>query len=305
MSYLEELSKLDRHQRRDFVRAAASNISYRARQNLDAETALSLQKKSYELYKAARKFSSDVGLYVIDRDVLYATRLIEFRLALAIVKGQKEGRILSRGNARHSDSPGLAVRDFYGNNSAMWSSNNQLTRWFTFDEYVTLLNTTGVLSRAAVMRAARTGVLDKDPSGQAKQIEEMARNGWTRKAIRKELGIGEDRMQTLVRDHELTFPADTTVGRTRLVDMNKLARDTATMIINVAGPLDDIEPTDLTMDDLEELSTELAGALRIIYRFNRKIKEHIQNGNTTTAVRTQAPAPQDRVDSDPGVHPAR
>ncbi len=137
-------------------------------------------------------------------------------------------------------------------------------------------NLGSLLTRARKLRKGETQ-MDKlervAESVRVDQIVAAAAEGLSSRQIADRLGIGFEHVRNIVKRNNLDIPADAVVGKSRRIDSNKVADETANTLEGVASSLRLIDPSDLDPAQCAEWATSISESLRVLTRFRNQLKE--------------------------------
>lgn len=137
-------------------------------------------------------------------------------------------------------------------------------------------NLRNLLTRARKLRKGETQ-MDKlervAESVRVDQIVAAAAEGLSSRQIADRLGIGFEHVRNIVKRNNLDIPADAVVGKSRRIDSNKVADETANTLEGVASSLRLIDPSDLDPAQCAEWATSISESLRVLTRFRNQLKE--------------------------------
>ena len=113
------------------------------------------------------------------------------------------------------------------------------------------------------------------PPGSARRdlIARHAGEGMSSRQIAARLGIGEQQVREIAREHGITIPADAVLGRTRRHDANRIVRETARALEGLAMSVQLADPAGLDPAQATEWAASLACSLRVLSKFVRQMKE--------------------------------
>lgn len=120
---------------------------------------------------------------------------------------------------------------------------------------------------------------DSNPArtlARVKKARKMATDGYTSRQIAKAIGIKEEGMADFRKRHAIEVPADEVVGKTRRIDAVRVITEAVHTLDGLAMSLDLVDPADVDSAQLKELAELMAGHLRQIARFHKRMKEEIQ-----------------------------
>src|SRR5262249_47258596 len=123
-----------------------------------------------------------------------------------------------------------------------------------FEDAIGEAKAEGNLSRANVVRKVRRrrgeppapagqgpDPADRSPRAAARRpglVSEVAASGMSSCQIGERLGIGDDRVRQVAREHDIDIRADAVLGRTRRLDSNRIVRETAHSLEGLAMGVD-------------------------------------------------------------------
>jgi hypothetical protein len=151
----------------------------------------------------------------------------------------------------------------------------------------------GNLSRANVVRKIRqrrptpTGAgghvpdsADRSPEAAAcrqELIGEFAASGMSSRQIAQRLGICEDTVRQVARDHGIDIRADTVLGRTRRPDSNRIVRETVHALEGLAMGVELADPAGFDAAEAAEWAVSMNRSIRLLTKFVRQMKETIHD----------------------------
>jgi hypothetical protein len=253
------------------------------------------QARAVEVYTAQKKLGKDAELAAAE-----VVRRAERGLALAVRRGQENGRVKKRGDG------GWGARNLGGNGDTTKASPEEFvgrggTRAGTYaladgvpdDDFEGALGeakTEGNLSRANVVRKIRrrrgaassaSGAAVPDPADRSAEaagrrrdlIAEMAGRGMTSRQIGARLGIAGQRVRQVARGHGIAIGADALVGRTRRLDSNRIVRDTVDALEGMVLAIELADATGLDPAEAPGWAASMTRSLRVLSTFVRQMKE--------------------------------
>jgi hypothetical protein len=111
-------------------------------------------------------------------------------------------------------------------------------------------------------RAARPGL-----------IAEHAKRGMSSRQIADRLGIRDDRVRAIARQHGITIQADAVIGRTRRLDSTRIARETVHALEGLAMGVELANPAEIDPAEAPEWVASVARSLRVLRTFFRQLTE--------------------------------
>ena len=112
-------------------------------------------------------------------------------------------------------------------------------------------------------------------AGRAELIRRWAEEGSTSRQIAGLLGIRDDAVRRIAREHEIGIRADEAVGRTRRLDSNRIVRETANALEGLAMGAGLVSPADLDMAQVPGWASSMTASLRALSRLARTLKEEM------------------------------
>jgi hypothetical protein len=104
-------------------------------------------------------------------------------------------------------------------------------------------------------------------------IGELAAHGMTSGQIAARLGLGDQRVRQLAREHGITIVADAVVGRARRLDANRIAREAVHALEGLAMSVELADLAQINPALAPEWAGSLTRSLRVLTRFTRQLKE--------------------------------
>jgi hypothetical protein len=94
--------------------------------------------------------------------------------------------------------------------------------------------------------------------------------------IGERLGIDDDRVRQIAREHAIDIRADAVLGRTRRPDSNRIVRETAHALEGMAMGVALADPAALDPTEGAEWATSMTRSIRQLSTFVRQIKETVR-----------------------------
>ena len=91
--------------------------------------------------------------------------------------------------------------------------------------------------------------------------------------IAARLGIGDQRVRQIAREHGIEIPADVVTGRARRPDANRIVRQTAHALEGLAMSVQLADPAGLDPAQAAEWAASLSRSIRVLAKFARQLKE--------------------------------
>jgi hypothetical protein len=117
---------------------------------------------------------------------------------------------------------------------------------------------------------------DRSPAAVARRREligAFAASGMSSAQIGERLGIGDDRVRQLAREHGIDIRADTVLGRTRRPDSARIVRETVHALEGLALGLGLADPAALDAAKAADWAASMTHSIRALSRFARQMKE--------------------------------
>ena len=261
------------------------------------------QAEAIRAYTTQKQLGTDAQLAAAE-----IVRRAERDIGLAIRRGQQDGEIAKRGdhrshgtpsvhdgnpNDRHDDhlaSPGSFFR--HGDERADTYAMTDGVSNADFEDAMAEAKAEGNLSRANVVRKIRQQrrtpptpeelVPDPtDPSPEAtaariKRITEFAARGMSSGQIGERLGIGDDRVRQVAREHGIGIRADAVLGRARRLDSNRIVRETVHALEGLVMGVELADPAGLDPAEAAEWAASMTRSIRLLSKFVRQMKEAVR-----------------------------
>jgi hypothetical protein len=261
------------------------------------------QAEAVRVYTMQKQLGRDAQLAAAE-----IVRRAERGIGVAIRRGQEAGEIRCRG--RHggrgagngADStisrPGPAdyasITELRGNGAGIY----HLTDGVSEEEFEAALAAAKAednLSRANVVRQIRdhrdpapgragagdapapaapcdNGRAEVPPGDRRELIAGLAGHGMTSRQIAGRLGIKDDKVRAIARQHGITIRADAVAGRRRL-DSTRIAREAVHALEGLAMSVQLADLAEIDPALVPEWAESLAASLRVLSRFARQLKE--------------------------------
>ena len=150
----------------------------------------------------------------------------------------------------------------------------------------------GNLSRANVVRKIRQrrggppapggqvpDPADRSPEAAARRRElvgAFAASGMSSRQIGERLGIGDDRVRQLAREHGIGIRADAVLGRTRRPDSGRIVRETVHALEGLVMGVELADPAGLDPAEAAAWAASMTRSIRALSKFVRQMKETIR-----------------------------
>jgi pyruvate/2-oxoglutarate dehydrogenase complex dihydrolipoamide acyltransferase (E2) component len=120
---------------------------------------------------------------------------------------------------------------------------------------------------------------DRSPEAAARRREligEFAISGMSSQQISERLGIGDQRVRQLAREHGIDIRADAVLGRTRRPDSSRIVRETAHTLEGLALGVELADPAALNPAEAAAWAASMTRSIRALSTFARQLKEQIR-----------------------------
>ena len=94
--------------------------------------------------------------------------------------------------------------------------------------------------------------------------------------IGERLGIGDDRVRQVAREHGIDIRADAVLGRTRRPDSSRIVRETVHALEGLAMGVELADPAGLDPAEAAEWAASMTRSIRALSKFARQMKETIR-----------------------------
>lgn len=210
----------------------------------------------------------------IQLDALEMVRRAERGIGVAIRNGQAAGEIRARGQREHTANqwgravPGdnlnskgspyqyATADELHGNGAGIYRLTDGVSDE-RFDDAVTTARAEKNLSRANVIRNARGSVTRPQ---KAVTIRELASAGYSSRQMAGSLGVSDETVRAIAREHDIEIPADRVTAGTRRIDPERVLRETVSTLQGVEYGLGLLSQADYDAFTTEQVRTWL-GAL--------------------------------------------
>jgi len=109
-----------------------------------------------------------------------------------------------------------------------------------------------------------------------KLIGEFAARGMSSGQIGERLGIGDDRVRQVAREHGIGIRADAVLGRARRLDSSRIVRETVHALEGLVMGVELADPGGLDPAEAAEWAASMARSIRLLSKFVRQMKEAIR-----------------------------
>ena len=261
------------------------------------------QAEAVRVYTAQKQLGKDAQLAAAE-----IVRRAERGIGLAIRRGQQNGQIARRGDRGsrgapgvHGGNPGDRRGDHLGSPGSFFRHGDERADTYAMTDGVTVSDfeealgeakAEGNLARANVVRKIRQrrgnqpapggqapDSADRSPEAAARRREligELAASGMSSRQIGGRLGIGDDRVRQVAREHDIDIRADAVLGRARRLDPNRIVRETVHALEGLAMGIDLADPAGLDPAKAAEWAASMTRSIRVLTKFVRQMKETIR-----------------------------
>jgi hypothetical protein len=288
-----------------FVMAACERAAGWLRQALDGKqieqiAEIKSQAEAIRVYTLQKQLGNDAQLAAAE-----VVRRAERGVAVAIRMGQAAGQIARPGDRGGRGAPGVrgghpgdTRGDHLDSPARFFKHPSERADAYAMadgaadEDFETVLATAraeGDLSRRNVVRKIRQrqtappGPVDTAPSPadrssapDAPRRELIARHaaeGMTSAQIAGRLGIGDDRVRQIAREHDISIPADAVAGRPRRFDSSRIVRETVHALEGMVMAVDLADPAGLDPAEAADWAASMSRSLRVLSKFVRHMKE--------------------------------
>jgi len=261
------------------------------------------QAEAVRVYTAQKQLGKDAQLAAAE-----IVRRAERGIGLAIRRGQQNGEIARRGDCGsrgapgvHGGNPGDRRGDHLGSPGSFFRHGDERADAYAmtdrvsdtdFEDAVGEAKAEGNLSRANVVRKIRqrdgappgSGRRVPDPADRSAEaagrrrelIGEFAGSGMSSRQIGERLGIGDERVRQIAREHRIDIRADAVLGRARRHDSNRIVRQTVHALEGLVMSVELADVADLDPAGATEWAASMARSIRQLSTFLRQMKETIR-----------------------------
>lgn len=145
-----------------------------------------------------------------------------------------------------------------------------------FEDAITEAKSEGNLSRANVVRKIKGQQSAMTRTDRAREIKRLADLGYSTRQIAPLVGVIEDTVTAIAKDHKIEIPADRYVKRTRRIDTNRIISQTVSALEGISMTLDLINPDDIDQDQAQTWLDSLTESLKALSKAKRQIKESMR-----------------------------
>jgi len=261
------------------------------------------QAEAVRVYTAQKQLGKDAQLAAAE-----IVRRAERGIGVAIRRGQQNGEIAKRGDRGGRGAPGVyggnpgdRRGDHLGSAARFFRHGDERTDAYAmtdgiadadFEDALGEARAEGNLSRANVVRKIRQrrggppapsrqvpDPADRSPEAAARRREligEFAGTGMSSRQVGERLGIGDDRVRRVAREHGIDIRADTVLGRTRRPDSSRIVRETVHALEGLAMGVELADPAGLDPAEAADWVASMTRSIRLLSTFARQMKETIR-----------------------------
>jgi hypothetical protein len=261
------------------------------------------QAEAVRVYTTQKQLGKDAQLAAAE-----IVRRAERGIGLAIRRGQQSGELARRGDRGsrgapgvHGGNPGDRRGDHLGSPGSFFRHGDERADAYAmadevsdteFEDVLSEAKAEGNLSRANLMRKIRRrrgnppapGQQIPDPADRSPQavsrrhelISEFAASGMSSRQIGERLGIGDDRVRQVAREHGIDIRADEVLGRTRRPDSGRIVRQTVHALEGLAMGVKLADPTGLDPAEAAEWAASMTRSIWALSKFARQMKETLR-----------------------------
>lgn len=215
-------------------------------------------------------------------------RRAERRIGELIREGQAEGTVLRRGEKADLRNSKISPTKVFGGNGSDAFNTYAVTDGVSseeFEEGLAEAKAEGNLSRANVVRKVKqksgkqttTDRIDEATrrhpvAARVQQFRDLAAVGWSSRQIAEHTGVTATYVRRTCREHGIPL-ADAVIGKTRTLNSNRIVNETVHALDGLATGVDLVDFDHLDADQIEGWATSLSHSLRVLNRFNKRLKE--------------------------------
>jgi len=265
--------------------------------DIDQIAELKSQAEAIRVYTTQKQLGEDAQLAAGE-----IVRRADRGLAQAVRKGQEDGQINTREDGlRNARNPvgtdgtnRMSSGDYlgYGHTRSDTYAMADGVPDEVFEDALAEAKEEGNLSRANVVRKIRQrrapasrddGERVPEPGDRSSQaaarrvelIRRWADEGSTSRQIAGLLGIRDDIVRRIAREHGISISADEVVGRTRQLDSNRIVRETANALEGLATGAGLVNPAELDKAQIPGWAGSMTASLRALSRLVKTLKEEM------------------------------
>jgi hypothetical protein len=246
------------------------------------------QAEAIRVYTVSKQLGKDAQASATE-----IVRRAERGLGQAARKGQRDGTITTaadggwsaRNLPRNDVNRKIPVAEYLGSGGArsdIYSMTDGVTDT-DFDEVLDEGRDEGNLTRANIARKLRQRRIpdrsDRSPSAASKRRDLIRRwggQGWSSRQIAKRLGIDDQTVRNIARDHRITITADAVVRNMQRIDSNRVVSETVGAMEGLATGIGLVDIEDIDPASASEWAASLTESTRTLNRLIRQLRELTQ-----------------------------
>ena len=261
------------------------------------------QAEAIRVYTTQKQLGTDAQLAAAE-----IVRRAERGIGVTIRRGQQDGEIAKRGDRRSHGAPGVhggslndRHDDHLGSPGSFFRHGDERADTYAmtdgvsdadFEDAIGEAKAEGNLSRANLVRKIRQqrrtppaphvhvpDPADRPPEAAARHLElitEFAARGMSSGQIGERLGIGDDRVRQVARQHGIDIRADAVLGRARRPDSNRIVRETTHALEGLVMGVELADPAGVNPAEAAEWTASMTRSIRALSKFLRQMKESIR-----------------------------
>ena len=258
------------------------------------------QAEAIRVYTTQKQLGTDAQLAAAE-----IVRRAERGIGVTIRRGQHDGEIAKRGDRRSHGAPGGSLNDRHddhlGSPGSFFRHGDERADTYAmtdgvsdadFEDAIGEAKAEGNLSRANLVRKIRQqrrtppapdvhvpDPADRSPEAAAARIKlivEFAARGMSSGQIGERLGIGDDQVRQVARQHGIDIRADAVLGRARRPDSNRIVRETVHALEGLAMGVELADSAGLDPAESAEWAASMTRSIRLLSKFLRQMKEAIR-----------------------------
>jgi hypothetical protein len=261
------------------------------------------QAEAIRVYTTQKQLGTDAQLAAAE-----IVRRAERGIGVTIRRGQQDGEIAKRGDRRSHGAPGVhggslndRHDDHLGSPGSFFRHGDERADTYAmtdgvsdadFENAIGEAKAEGNLSRANVVRKVRQqrrspsapdwqvpDPADGSPETAARRLELIAgfaARGMSSGQIGERLGMGDDQVRKIAREHGVDIRADAVLGRARRPDSSRIVRETAHALEGLVMGVELADPAGLDPAEAAEWAASMTRSIRLLNKFVRQMKEAIR-----------------------------
>jgi hypothetical protein len=259
------------------------------------------QAEAVRVYTRQKQLGRDAELAAAE-----IVRRAERGIGVAIRRAQQQGRIARRGDRGSRGAPGVCGGnpgdtrgDHLGSAARFFKHPSERAGAYAmadgatdgeFEDALAAARAEGNLSRANVVRKigqrgrrrmadpcmpvpVTAGECAAGGGDRRELIAAHAARGMSSPQIAARLGIGDQQVRQIARQHGIEIRADVVTGRARRHDSNRIVRQTTHALEGLAMSVQLVDLADVDPGLVGEWASSLSRSLRVLAKFARQVKE--------------------------------